>query len=114
MISPSSSEMAASMSSRTPGGSSIAESALPNKEFLSTAGESVSFKGPMASKAPFSESRSLGEAERRTILVRSEEHTSELQSRQYIVCRLLLEKKDHYHQSQRCAMYAISTREESD
>src|SRR3712207_7611525 len=29
-------------------------------------------------------------------LVRSEEHTSELQSRQYFVCRLLLEKK-HYH-----------------
>src|SRR3712207_8272744 len=27
------------------------------------------------------------------ILVRSEEHTSELQSRQYLVCRLLLEKK---------------------
>src|SRR3712207_8228254 len=26
-------------------------------------------------------------------LMRSEEHTSELQSRQYIVCRLLLEKK---------------------
>src|SRR3712207_7102897 len=26
--------------------------------------------------------------------VRSEEHTSELQSRQYIVCRLLLEKKN--------------------
>src|SRR3712207_8605560 len=25
--------------------------------------------------------------------IRSEEHTSELQSRQYIVCRLLLEKK---------------------
>src|SRR3712207_7470850 len=25
---------------------------------------------------------------------RSEEHTSELQSRQYLVCRLLLEKKD--------------------
>src|SRR5438445_5959894 len=38
-------------------------------------------------------------------LLRSEEHTSELQSRQYLVCRLLLEKKkitllhyicDHY------------------
>src|SRR3712207_7775672 len=30
---------------------------------------------------------------------RSEEHTSELQSRQYIVCRLLLEKKNvlHHH-----------------
>src|SRR3712207_8075011 len=26
---------------------------------------------------------------------RSEEHTSELQSRQYLVCRLLLEKKTH-------------------
>src|SRR3712207_8334838 len=28
-------------------------------------------------------------------LKRSEEHTSELQSRQYLVCRLLLEKKKH-------------------
>src|SRR3712207_8164602 len=28
-----------------------------------------------------------------TCIVRSEEHTSELQSRQYLVCRLLLEKK---------------------
>src|SRR3712207_7423074 len=27
---------------------------------------------------------------------RSEEHTSELQSRQYLVCRLLLEKKTYY------------------
>src|SRR3712207_7174775 len=27
------------------------------------------------------------------VLTRSEEHTSELQSRQYLVCRLLLEKK---------------------
>src|SRR3712207_7227553 len=34
---------------------------------------------------------------------RSEEHTSELQSRQYLVCRLLLEKKKsspHFSQSQ--------------
>src|SRR5947209_17232388 len=29
----------------------------------------------------------------RDLLLRSEEHTSELQSRQYLVCRLLLEKK---------------------
>src|SRR3712207_8471440 len=29
---------------------------------------------------------------------RSEEHTSELQSRQYLVCRLLLEKKNNPHQ----------------
>src|SRR3712207_7755016 len=35
----------------------------------------------------------------RTSVLRSEEHTSELQSRQYLVCRLLLEKKKH---SRRC------------
>src|SRR3712207_7353990 len=29
--------------------------------------------------------------------LRSEEHTSELQSRQYLVCRLLLEKKTNSH-----------------
>src|SRR3712207_8655075 len=29
--------------------------------------------------------------------LRSEEHTSELQSRQYLVCRLLLEKKNITH-----------------
>src|SRR5947209_2844242 len=36
-----------------------------------------------------------GRLERRSIetTTRSEEHTSELQSRQYLVCRLLLEKK---------------------
>src|SRR3712207_7802059 len=31
--------------------------------------------------------------------IRSEEHTSELQSRQYLVCRLLLEKKKNNHTS---------------
>src|SRR3712207_8116206 len=30
---------------------------------------------------------------------RSEEHTSELQSRQYLVCRLLLEKKQEKHKT---------------
>src|SRR3712207_7934322 len=33
---------------------------------------------------------------------RSEEHTSELQSRQYLVCRLLLEKKKEEH---KCSSY---------
>src|SRR3712207_8067909 len=33
---------------------------------------------------------------------RSEEHTSELQSRQYLVCRLLLEKKKHTIPTQSC------------
>src|SRR3712207_6966326 len=31
------------------------------------------------------------------LMLRSEEHTSELQSRQYLVCRLLLEKKTNTH-----------------
>src|SRR3712207_8869026 len=35
----------------------------------------------------------LGGFDQRTMNTRSEEHTSELQSRQYLVCRLLLEKK---------------------
>src|SRR3712207_8020887 len=40
---------------------------------------------------------------------RSEEHTSELQSRQYLVCRLLLEKKKNDHQLQRNnAIYKIT------
>src|SRR5258707_1464477 len=39
--------------------------------------------------------RSAAAPDRTTVTreVRSEEHTSELQSRQYLVCRLLLEKK---------------------
>src|SRR5947209_12228461 len=38
----------------------------------------------------------IGRGRRRVehFLQRSEEHTSELQSRQYLVCRLLLEKKN--------------------
>src|SRR3712207_7202484 len=32
--------------------------------------------------------------------IRSEEHTSELQSRQYLVCRLLLEKKKNTYSNQ--------------
>src|SRR3712207_7503931 len=41
-----------------------------------------------------------------SLKTRSEEHTSELQSRQYLVCRLLLEKKkktSHTHISQKPA-----------
>src|SRR5476651_2766859 len=36
---------------------------------------------------------------------RSEEHTSELQSRQYLVCRLLLEKKKNTIANQRNTQY---------
>src|SRR3712207_7151571 len=54
-------------------------------------------------RAGHSPAKRTGEARRRALLasfagfapltLRSEEHTSELQSRQYLVCRLLLEKK---------------------
>src|SRR5258707_2296266 len=39
--------------------------------------------------------------------VRSEEHTSELQSRQYLVCRLLLEKKNDVDLSAVAAVTAV-------
>src|SRR3712207_8908345 len=39
--------------------------------------------------------------------VRSEEHTSELQSRQYLVCRLLLEKKKKYHNNKNVSTATI-------
>src|ERR1035437_11184420 len=38
---------------------------------------------------------STADQDRLSSIQRSEEHTSELQSRQYLVCRLLLEKKQH-------------------
>src|SRR5258707_11257283 len=42
-------------------------------------------------------------------LARSEEHTSELQSRQYLVCRLLLEKKkrDPTSENRPTAQYSL-------
>src|SRR5947209_15515566 len=48
----------------------------------------------------------------RVAVVRSEEHTSELQSRQYLVCRLLLEKKKktnsrHHHDRLVCTTTTI-------
>src|SRR5438445_12975410 len=39
--------------------------------------------------------------EREVQFFRSEEHTSELQSRQYLVCRLLLEKKNYQYVSRK-------------
>src|SRR3712207_6990879 len=46
-------------------------------------------------RIPYGETTSYGDLARRLGKphARSEEHTSELQSRQYLVCRLLLEKK---------------------
>src|SRR5438445_8056356 len=42
------------------------------------------------------------------VAARSEEHTSELQSRQYLVCRLLLEKKKNKDNTRPCCNAARS------
>src|SRR2546422_6695128 len=57
--------------------------------------ESGSILGAAPRRAPTHRSRSLCAADVRIAAVtfRSEEHTSELQSRLHLVCRLLLEKK---------------------
>src|SRR3712207_9017414 len=41
----------------------------------------------------------IGYGDNTKAALRSEEHTSELQSRQYLVCRLLLEKKKNSRQA---------------
>src|SRR5438445_12167406 len=54
----------------------------------------ISLRSTSTSSAPKRGSSSKSRAPARaTHSLRSEEHTSELQSRQYLVCRLLLEKK---------------------
>src|SRR3712207_7282626 len=45
-------------------------------------------------------------AEHPDVECRSEEHTSELQSRQYLVCRLLLEKKKNESMCLPCITYS--------
>src|SRR3712207_7055257 len=59
-------------------------------------GRSSASTSPMSSPTPRSASSSRTTTSARTArrASRSEEHTSELQSRQYLVCRLLLEKKN--------------------
>src|SRR3712207_7018781 len=47
-----------------------------------------------ARHVPVGEAAQEPAAQRPVLHPRSEEHTSELQSRQYLVCRLLLEKKN--------------------
>src|SRR3712207_6985922 len=50
-------------------------------------------EGPRSDSRDQARLRRLSRDVRRRVPARSEEHTSELQSRQYLVCRLLLEKK---------------------
>src|SRR6266581_7066305 len=52
--------------------------------------------------------RSQGSGRRRARCGRSEEHTSELQSPVHLVCRLLLEKKNHMIPRGLCSYYYIN------
>src|SRR3712207_7735213 len=56
--------------------------------FLETADVGVDPGGPKRRDHPVHRAAPV-------VVARSEEHTSELQSRQYLVCRLLLEKKNN-------------------
>src|SRR3712207_7343162 len=58
---------------------------------------------------PATAARPCGQSPRRRRARRSEEHTSELQSRQYLVCRLLLEKKKNITGSLVTALFLTSS-----
>src|SRR3712207_8586014 len=57
--------------------------------------------GAMSDRGARSNVQATGVGVPRSDSTRSEEHTSELQSRQYLVCRLLLEKKTSTHKCSR-------------
>src|SRR3712207_7367818 len=73
------------------------ESALAARFFGRTGRRRTAAASAVTAPCPFGGDHDAGRDLSRTyffVLERSEEHTSELQSRQYLVCRLLLEKKN--------------------
>src|SRR3712207_8171625 len=67
--------------------------------FITSSGQQMesgyySFEARFIRSAPI---RAINFSDRKEAAQRSEEHTSELQSRQYLVCRLMLEKKKRQH-----------------
>src|SRR5258707_1765984 len=72
---------------------------------------------PLANSSPSwlyataDDSKPVASSINRTNSPRSEEHTSELQSRQYLVCRLLLEKKKKKQQTQQYMCRACDQQE---
>src|SRR3712207_8779133 len=73
-------------------GSGSASSAAPTSTTARPIGAAPTSRVDTAITAPAPIARTIATSAR-LIRRRSEEHTSELQSRQYLVCRLLLEKK---------------------
>src|SRR5947207_10434709 len=86
--------------------------ALPICEFNSCSGHALSAERFTvrifgADIAKIKSAKIVGAAEEETIVNRSEEHTSELQSHSDLVCRLLLEKKKKKKKKQLIAINEI-------
>src|SRR3712207_7312877 len=75
---------------------------LPKVEATRAYGAAIHLGGQTLTEA-------LVAAQEHSARTRSEEHTSELQSRQYLVCRLLLEKKKKNKQQQLQHQHAAAT-----
>src|SRR3712207_5169319 len=75
---------------RTTTQATIAPIATPPRTSTRNAPAAIDSENVPAVAAPTANLNAMSAVES---LMRSEEHTSELQSRQYLVCRLLLEKK---------------------
>src|SRR3712207_7340897 len=74
-----------------------AETGAPGRFATRSADENETTCRPRGEVVPTRSRRRLLDHLAVVMLGRSEEHTSELQSRQYLVCRLLLEKKKPNH-----------------
>src|SRR3712207_8956647 len=80
------------LTGQLPDGATATDLVLTITEMLrqhGVVGKFVEFYGEGVSAVPLANRATIGNMSPE----RSEEHTSELQSRQYLVCRLLLEKK---------------------
>src|SRR3712207_6951448 len=78
---------------RSPGTRQMADTLNVHRKTVVNAYEELDAQGWIEMRA------SKGSFTNKELPERSEEHTSELQSRQYLVCRLLLEKKKPYSAS---------------
>src|SRR3712207_8867357 len=70
--------------------------ALPISAYARRTASAMSAARSVSANGLSSDSMRSASSPMTTSARRSEEHTSELQSRQYLVCRLLLEKKKYY------------------
>src|SRR5947209_10306098 len=78
---------------------------IPNKH-LGRGANMVAYSGGKILRGPQCAGLLLGQKDLLQAAWRSEEHTSELQSRQYLVCRLLLEKKKKTYRNL-CAKFPL-------